>query len=370
MADDTWTIAEDFAHWHCQGDIARGLREIDDMLGDVEHWLDTKILRMRDFWLSSTVLGTATAAFAGLGYGSIFGLLPLWGISLCSFVASGALLGLADLLQQLPSERIKARFKTQKVAPLREYLDKCIESRRPIFDEHGTKIEHAILASPWAILLLSKSIIFRRLPVQISRDGLQRFARELRVAKPQARAVTEIFAKPSNLGHQEIAPVNTEILTQVTAIAPLPKHDIIGLEAADAIWSDHAFEISAIRKPAQEGKHWFSRVPAASVCQRIELVCDFWRGMAARQVKAMLTGAFAKFEEHPDALKPELKLAGIAQLQAEGLPMGLVGGDSEDWIDKMLGEPKKHPYRRVREILIDPESDFSRKALAQHTLNL
>jgi hypothetical protein len=363
MADDTWTIAEDFAHWHCQGDIARGLREIDEMLGDAEHWLEKLLRRSRWVWL--TAGGSFTASASAL-LASVAGHYhPAWaspvvlGVSVFVF---GLAFSFTSILQKFRIEWAnRFPFSSEQVSPLIGYLRRCVEDKRPIFAVDGEEIESAFLLNPWAIFLLSKRAVIRGVPADATQGPLyRRYALGACVRKPAGLPTTILPPEATTLNI--LFDQRTQILDQSAT------HIFVCRDAET--------KTDLSKEPTRAGAkedHWMFSVEDLEFPSLSKRVAHHWTGGTARQqVQTMLDIGFVEFKRNPTLAVTAVRRVVVAALEKRNLPIGLETHkqDATEWIDRMLARDTKHSYKWVKRAMTDPNFRSKEEIIHQPELDL
>jgi hypothetical protein len=92
--------------------------------------------------------------------------------------------------------------------------------------------------------------------------------------------------------------------------------------------------------------------------------------MKAEQIDAMLRATYEFARHKPNVSVAELRRAATSALKAKTMPIGLDGGTSDVWINRMLGMEKVHKYRFVRLHFTDPDYQLPNRLTDQFGLEL
>lgn len=357
--NDKWALAEDLAARLEPDDLPAGLRQIAAMLSKSEQQLSSRILKPRSYWPSFAVLGAVCGFFAILGQGPVFGIVSLWGVAVASCAVAVLLSRLPDIVQQLPLALQKRVLpELPETEPIREYLTELANYAASIFDKDGNQVDAAFLESHLAIFAFSAKPEFRAVPILKIISGITRYPEQLRTymtARPKLENPTE-----QDLENEESLPIDglNKPLGDVESDETRPNH----------MQKVEPKPTSATKSLKVKGRHWLGTIERGDFENRLPVILKHWDGTAAHQVEAMLRAAHAHAIDNPTVTKAKLLVESIPAVKAVAPFVGLDGGDSSQWIEKMLGVQVAHPYRFVREILTDPQSDFSRKFLAQERM--
>lgn len=355
------TLSEDLALQLDPDDIGSGLRKIEMMLTRSEELLDRRILKLQAAWPAVTVFALATGFLHISGKGPILGVFSLAWMSALSIMAAVLMARAPDIVQQLP-EKLQLRLfpDDPNLAPIRAYLAKLCEDMALFIDERGHQVEWDFLRSRWAIFLFSSKQRFRKVPIHITTSGIVRYSEQLRLV---ARVQPKLQESKDSVQEDTLS---SPVINEVSLTGKRAQN----VEPAERSQCITDRPRKPTKPPSVKPRHWLGTIKPKQFEARLPKILKHWNGRSASQVEFVLRFAFNYAHEHTSATKGQLLSKAAAALTDAQLPIGLDGGDSTEWIDKMLGVQLAHPYRFVREILTDPKSEFSRRFLAQEKLEL
>jgi hypothetical protein len=336
-----WSVIDDLAHRRCPDNLDAGYSEIVAMAACLEEWAEPK-MRFREKALVAlgfglTPFALATAALWNLGDISTL-------VAICLIGGWLALIAIFFGLPSLGPQLLMAYgqpglFANPSLQPLRDHLSDLHDSDRHVFDAEGNKVGKDELKNDWLLFAYVADKRLRQLAISIrNRVRSENYAGGLFVLRPQPQAI-----EPESEDTKDEA---------AASVSSTPK---------------------ALAKPIK--RLWISYITKRNFDKRKPLVLRFWSYPQRTQVDEMLTIAHQTALANRTISKPALKRICIEHLIAKALPIGLGDGragkneNSDEWIDRMLGDEKKHRYRLVRLILTDPESAESKEFLSELPLN-
>jgi hypothetical protein len=116
--------------------------------------------------------------------------------------------------------------------------------------------------------------------------------------------------------------------------------------------------------------HWLSTIREDEFSPLLKELSALWHGRKAAQIEAMLEAAHTLAREKPQVMVADLRRAALRSLKSKALPIGLDGGESDAWINRMLGWEKAHRYRFVRLHFTDPNYQLPQSLSEQKGLDL
>ena len=273
-----------------------------------------------DYWLLAAVeSGIGAAAFL---FGLSFLCLSLWDILL-----------LAEKFHLTP-----ARLKASALTPFVSVLHRCAEGTAFAFDQDGKRIDGPVFQSLWSLILFSQHPAHRTF----------RLPNAMRVMDEQLEmeAATQCDVVPANAGDSVEQDAETAIKTVIN----------YSQTTNTIILHNHA--VAATKRGVRSAKqHWFASVTSEIFEMRAAKIASHWSGSQEQQVRMALdTGyAFTRADQRPDIALKELEAKIVSALKKAQLPVGLHQTPSSEWINKMLGEGKRHDYVWVRRYLTEPD---------------
>jgi hypothetical protein len=121
---------------------------------------------------------------------------------------------------------------------------------------------------------------------------------------------------------------------------------------------------------SQHNPHWLSTIKEGEFYRLLKELCTRWDSMKAEQIDAMLRATYEFARHKPNVSVAELRRAATSALKAKTMPIGLDGGTSDVWINRMLGMEKVHKYRFVRLHFTDPDYQLPNRLTDQFGLEL
>jgi len=253
---------------------------------------------------------------------------------------AGILLHLASYLWRYPRFEflVPTMLKHPDLQIFRDHLKCMADGEIEVWDKDDHMIGQEFLRSPWAVLIYSDNDEARAIPLsprfQRYPDGLRTRRLPERLTNPLQQV--EISAAPS-LRIPNNAP--THDITDGTSKAP--------------------------RDP-----HWLSTISEDEFSPLLKELSALWHGRKAAQIETMLEAAHMLAREKPQVLVADLRRAAVTSLKSKTLPIGLDGGKSNAWINRMLGWEKAHRYRFVRLHFTDPNYQLPQSLSEQRDLDL